>query len=508
MALATAATLAPVATARADEDASVTSEAGVAEPSEVGDAGVGGADAEAMAVPDAAPAAAVDAGAEGGAPSVPTPSPLPAGLSEKQRLREDDYARKKEGGYFTGLPIANYDPTTLVGVGGRLYYYFDGERSDPRFAYTPYLHRLIAQVFVSTAGAQDQLLDYDAPLFLGSLYRVRATLEYEAANAWPYFGTGTRSLAPLSFPGAPGMTFSRASAFDDAKRRVQADGTAYTRYNEYILRRPTMQLGVERLLLGGRLRPFLGVGLSYADIHDYSGRSVDAIDSAGNKLQAQEGTTLLASDCAAHLINGCSGGFDNVLRVAVSYDSRDLEPDPNSGVYAELSTEIGTKALGSKYDYLRTLLSVRYFYSPIPKLADLVVAVRGLYEVQSISTPFFSQQILPFIDDNHAGLGGLRTLRGFTQNRFVGPVIALTNYELRWTFAHVNVLNQDFGLIAVPFLDIGRVFDRVAQTTLRGWKRTQGGGFRIAWNEATVISADLGFSVEDVGLYINFNHIF
>ncbi len=60
----------------------------------------------------------------------------------------------------------------------------------------------------------------------------------------------------------------------------------------------------------------------------------------------------------------------------------------------------------------------------------------------------------------------------------------------------------------VPFLDIGRVFDRVAQTTLAGWKRTQGGGFRIGWNEATVIAADLGFSEEDVALYINFNHIF
>ena len=62
--------------------------------------------------------------------------------------------------------------------------------------------------------------------------------------------------------------------------------------------------------------------------------------------------------------------------------------------------------------------------------------------------------------------------------------------------------------MAVPFLDIGRVFDTPKQTTLAGWKRTQGGGLRIGWNEATILMMDYGFSDEDSGLYINFNHIF
>lgn len=62
--------------------------------------------------------------------------------------------------------------------------------------------------------------------------------------------------------------------------------------------------------------------------------------------------------------------------------------------------------------------------------------------------------------------------------------------------------------MAVPFLDIGRVFDNVRQTTFAGWKRTQGGGLRVAWNEATIIMIELGVSEEGTGLYINFNHIF
>ncbi len=443
----------------------------------------------------------------------PAPTPVmkplaPPGLAQKQRLNDTDYARKEEGGYFTGLPLANYDPNTKFGFGARLYYYFNGDRTNPLFAYTPYLHRLIVQTFVSTAAAQDHLLDYDAPNFLGSLWRVRGTIEIEAANAWPYFGIGSRSLQPLSFPGAPGVTFAHASDFDKAAAAVQADGTTYSKYNIYKFFRPSLQLGVERLFFGGVLRPFIGLGFSHFSLHDYSGELADATDASGNAVQAREAQTFLAADCAANRILGCGGGFDNVLRLAVSLDTRDFEPDPNTGVYAELSTEFGTKALGSEYDYVRAMLSVRGFYSPIPKLADLVLAGRAVYEIQTKGTPFFSQVLMPFIDDNHAGLGGFRTLRGFRQNRFVGPMIALTNYEVRWTFVHFRVLKQGIALMAVPFMDIGRVFDNVGQTTLKGWKRTQGGGLRIAWNEATIIMIDYGFSDEDSGLYVNFNHIF
>jgi hypothetical protein len=466
-------------------------------------------------------AAADDAPAS--TPSPPAPQPTsspaagagtrdagsaPAGYDQKRHLRADDYARKNEGGYVTGLPLANYDPTTGVGFGARGYYYYDGYRTDPLFALAPYKHRLIVQVFATSRGAQDQLIDYDAPNFMGSLFRVRATLEYEAANVWPYYGIGSRTLNPLSFPGAPGKTFGNLGDYQNALQGVQRNGSTYALYNSIGFQRPTLQLGLERLLLGGVVRPLIGVGLSYDRLTDFTGQQTDAVAYNGSATRATEARTLFATDCAAHRILGCGGGFDNVLRLALSLDTRDFEPDPNDGVYSELSSEIGTQALGSQYNYVRVMLSVRGFYSPIPKLADLVIAVRGLYEVQSAGTPFFSQVWLPFIDDNHEGLGGLRTLRGYDQDRFVGPIIVLTNYELRWTFTKFRLLGQGFGLIAVPFLDMGRVFDDVPQTSFSNWKRTEGMGFRIAWNEATILMADYGFSSEGSGLYLNFNHIF
>jgi hypothetical protein len=448
-------------------------------------------------------------------PSSPSPgtvpaTPAPSGVEAKERLSDEDYARKVDAGYLTGVPLFSYDPNFGFGLGARLYYYYDGHRDDPLFAYTPYLHRVFAQAFATTGGAQDHIIDYDAPAFPDADYRIRATLEFEAATDWPYFGTGTRSMAPLSFPGAPGQTFSRMSSYVNATSAVQANGTTYARYNLYDFQRPVLQFALERNMLGGVLRSLVGANIAYVNLHDYTGQSVStsARDSNGHAVNAPEASTLLATDCAAGRLLGCGGGWDNVLRLALSVDTRDFEPDPNSGVYAELSGEYGTKALASQYQYMRVMLSVRGFYSPIPRYADLVLAVRGLYEIQTTGTPFFSESLLPFIDDDHAGLGGVKTLRGYAQNRFVGPIIALTNYEVRWTFLKFHVLKQGIALIAVPFVDMGRVFDDVGQTTLGGWKRAQGGGLHIAWNEATVLTIDYGFSDEDTGLYLNFNHMF
>jgi hypothetical protein len=452
--------------------------------------------------------------------AVPAARP-PAGVASKQRLSDEDYARKPEDGYFTGLPLFAYDPNWGPGVGARRYYYYDGNRSDPLFAYTPYLHRVYAQAFASTKGEQEHVIDYDAPAFPDANYRVRATLEYDAATDWPYYGVGSRSMQPLSFPGASG-TFSKMSAytaktsglfFGNPATSTSGPGPAtvtYAKYNIYELRRPVLQLALERNMLGGVLRSMVGTNLSYSALNDYTGdlTATSQKDGSGNTMYVPEAQTLLAHDCAAKLIVGCNGGWDNVLRLALSIDTRDFEPDPNSGIYAELSSEFGTKALGSQYQYMRLMGSVRGFYSPVPRLADVVIAVRGVYEIQTQGTPISTMTLMPFIDDNHAGLGGFRTLRGYVQNRFVGPAMVLTNYEIRYTFVKFKLLKQGFGLMVVPFLDMGAAFDNVQSTKLSGWARSQGAGFRIAWNEATIIMVDYGFSSEDSGLYLNFNHIF
>ena len=123
-------------------------------------------------------------------------------------------------------------------------------------------------------------------------------------------------------------------------------------------------------------------------------------------------------------------------------------------------------------------------------------------------TPFFNMGLIPYTEEPRSGLGGLRTLRGYKQDRFVGPVMSLLNAELRWTYARSQFFGQRFGWMLVPFLDIGAVYDHLSDFTLAGWKRDQGLALRAAWNLATIITAEYAFSEEDSGVYINFSQIF
>jgi hypothetical protein len=431
---------------------------------------------------------------------------LPPSSARADRLAAGDLARKNQGGYVTGLPLVAYGTDFGLGGGARAYYYWNGARTDPRFATTPYLYRVFVQAFASTRGLQFHWLDLDAPHALGSSYRVRAQLLLERNIISNYFGLGDAAMGALRFPGSA-RSYADYAAYAGDQRRI-VDGVAYSRFDQFDLLRPIAIASVERLLLDERVRVLGGAGFSYARIRDYSGTPVDAVDASGAATHAPEATTRLRADCDAGLLVGCDGGWDDFLRLGASYDSRDFEPDPDRGVFAEVALDVATVALGSRYDYLRLLASVRGFVSPLPRRADLVVAGRAVMVVQSDGAPFFSMDTFPFTDDPRTGLGGQRTMRGFRQDRFVGPVMALVNGELRWTFARTTLWKQRLGFIAVPFADLGRSFDRLDELRLGGWRRAVGGALRLSWNLATLVTADYGISDEDTGFYVNFGHMF
>jgi len=430
-----------------------------------------------------------------------------AGVARADELSPEDLARKNEGGYVTGLPLVSYSTDVGFGGGARAYYYWNGERGDPRFAQTPYLHRIFLQAFASTRGLQFHWLDYDAPRIGGTPYRIRSQLIFARNINSNYFGHGNAALAPLAFPGAPGRTFDSYADYAAAQQRI-TDGVAYTKYDQFELLRPVFMASIERLVLHDRVRLLGGYGFTYARIRDYTGKQVDAIDDAGAQTTAVSAPTRLREDCDAGRLVGCSGGREGFLRLGISYDTRDFEPDPNRGVFADLALDAATVALGSQYNYARLLGAVRGYWSPVPAHADLVLAGRALLQLQTAGTPFFSRDSLPFTEDFRNGLGGHRTMRGYRQDRFVGRTMAAVTAEVRWTFTRFRLARQKLALIAVPFIDIGRSFDDARALTLADWRPSYGGALRISWNLATIITVDYGRSSEDAGLYINFGHIF
>jgi outer membrane protein assembly factor BamA len=412
------------------------------------------------------------------------PVPPPSFAAGRQRLSEDDLREKVEGAYFTGLPLVDSDPDTGFGFGARGYRYWDGSRDDPLYAYTPYRHRVYAQAFATTNGYQFHAFDYDAPYLGDSPYRLRASLYFERNTAANYFGRGAATLGPLAFQGAT-TTYASFANYSAALA-----GAGLPLYDKFTLTDPGVSATVERDFVGGLVRAQAGVGSSVVSVRTYPG------------------ATRLGNDCATGRVVGCAGGLHDTIKVGMALDTRDYEPDPNSGVFVDATGEISSRLLGSSWDYARMTVSPRVFVSPIPELTDLVVAARAVLSVQTEGVPFQAMNTLAFTDGDRQGLGGLRTLRGYKQDRFVGPMAALANAELRWTFVSFTVGNQRFGLSAAPFVDVGRVFDRVSDFALGGWRRGQGGGLRIAWNKATIVVVDYGVSTEDSGLYMDFGHQF
>lgn len=434
------------------------------------------------------------------------PGQVPDWATDKPRLHADELAKKVEGGYFTGTPLADIDPDTGWGFGARGYYYWNDTRSDPFFAITPYRHRVYVQAFVTNKGFHDDRLDYEWLYAANSPWRLRTALVLGANGAANYFGVGSDAMRPLTSP-RDGLTFGRYADYLTDLRRVDG-GRTWASYNQFSYVNPAIRNKIERELLGGRLRLAGGFEVGYVRVRESSGQSVDADGPDGSSTTAIANSTKLNEDCAAHRVIGCGGGWNNSLKFSVAWDTRDFEPDPNDGLFVDLVTEIGTRVLGSDFAWQRVTFSPRGYWSPFPQFADLVLAGRLAFNFQTSGTPFFSMDSLSQSSENVQGLGGSRTLRGFRLDRFVGPVATLANAEVRWTFFETRLLAQRFAFAVAPFVDTGRVYDNLSQVTWRGWRVSGGGGLRIAWNQATVGAFDLGASSEGVLFYTEFGHPF
>ncbi len=413
-------------------------------------------------------------------------------LYAKPKLTHSQIEDKQDGSYFTGLPIVNYDADKGFGYGARVYWHDNGEKSSPLFEMTPYKYEIYGQFLQTTNGWQYHVLHFDAPYINDSLFRITSELLYEKNTQATYFGTTADSLNKLSAPGTT-QTFSTAEQQQDYLDTI---GSRY--YNRFLIEKPTAEVNLARDFFGGLVRMTFGVNFSHANIETYENTTINDTHSQENKLN---------DDSQNDQLVGSEGGWDNGIKLALVYDSRDFAPNPKNGNVFDLTVGLYGKLLGSDYGHQRYNFSTRNFYTP--EAADfLTLAFRWVYSVQSGDTPFYNKNTIGFADEFKFGLGGFRTLRGYQQDRFVANVKTVINFEPRFSLYEAHTYGQSFEFIAVPFVDAGKVFDKVSDTDLSNYKYTLGTGLRIAWNQSTIIMVDYGQSVEGSGLYINFGHIF
>jgi outer membrane protein assembly factor BamA len=80
---------------------------------------------------------------------------------------------------------------------------------------------------------------------------------------------------------------------------------------------------------------------------------------------------------------------------------------------------------------------------------------------------------------------------------------------LRYRFVDFNLLKQHVALSAVPFFDIGGIYDnlnRMDQT--KNIRYSEGLGLRIAWNVNTILRFDYSVSKEDHQFFFSIGNVF
>jgi outer membrane protein assembly factor BamA len=302
------------------------------------------------------------------------------------------------------------------------------ERPEPHFG------RLALDVGLSTQGSYSAVLDAQAPA-LWDGWRVGLTLSAVRSNRLGYYGQGNDTPFERDSITALRPYFYRVSRTTRAAR-----------------------LTVQRRIVGP-LRALVGGTLESTHFRELPGESWFQRDRASGAIGPDDVPFN-----------------DAVVRAGIVLDSRDLEADPHRGVFAEALVNSGR-------GYTRTTAALRGYVHPIERL---VIAARIAGEQMAGSPPVSAQMTMESSEGPIVAVGGLRSLRGYHDGRFVAPGKLVAGIEAR------------YGLIWAPrvleikllaFYDAGRVFDagEDVRLTRAGLHAAWGGGVAFALMRNTVI---------------------
>lgn len=434
---------------------------------------------------------------------------------KSKRMSDDDLSKKREGTFFTGLPDFSSDPVTGFGFGLRTNTYWNGNRENPLFPYTPYLAKLKANAAYYTSNARELALSLDIPYYKGTRWRLKIDFKAQQNPANLYFGLTESTLGQLRLPSDENTTFATYKEFDKARKTVRPGGVGEAdfvtdalsnrfRETEYML-----NLKADYALGNGKWRIMGGYEIQHLSYTTFEGVEADAIDPiTGQNTTAPNGISLLRRDFEDGLISGVDGGWVSIIQTALIFDTRDFEPDPTKGYYFEIANEYSSKYIGSQFDFNKLFIQGRV-YQKIPVGKRTVLATRfGLGNIFGNNAPFFEFQDQWSPESSINALGGKQSLRGYRANRFLARSMWFTNVELRVRLAEMKLGKQRFAFGVAPFFDAGTVRDRWQNLNFKNIKTSYGGGLRIAWNQSTILSFDYGRSKEDSLFYFGIGQAF
>lgn len=433
-----------------------------------------------------------------------------------RRMSDADLLKKREGTFFTGIPDLSSDPVTGFGFGVRGNVYWNGDRIDPRFAYTPYLAKLKANAAYYTSNARELVLSLDVPYYKGTRWRFKVDLKAQQNPADLYFGLTEATLGPLRLPSDPnGAGYGTYAAYDRARRIVRPGAPGEAEFvtdalsNRFRETEFMLNLKADYALGNGSWRVMGGYEIQHLSYATFEGIDVEAHHPhTGEDMTMPNGFSLLRRDFDQGLISGVDGGWVSIVQTALMHDTRDFEPDPTKGHYIEVANEYASPLIGSQFTFDKLLVQARA-YQKLPVGRRTVLAARvAAGNVFGAEAPFFEYQDQWSPDGSINALGGKGSLRGYRANRFLARSLWFANVELRMRLAELSFGRQHLGIGIVPFVDAGSVRDRWQDLDLAHTRTSYGAGVRIAWNQSTILFFDYGMSREDRSFFFGIGQVF
>jgi len=338
----------------------------------------------------------------------------------------EENERIKKGLSFGVVPIISYnsDLGFQYGIIFNLFGYGDGS------FYPEYKYSLYTEINRSTKGSSANQLFFDSKHLLPGNIRITTDVSY-------------LTMMALNFYGFNGYDAVYNSHFEDDTQKGYISRMFYRHERKFI--RFTMDF--QGSLKSNKQLWFAGIG--YFDLKITS-VNIDKLNKGKDDADLLPDTALLYDkyvDWGIIKENERTGGKIPSLKAGVIYDTRDIEANPNKGIWSEAILFYVPKILGNNsHSYLKLSITHRQYITLIKN--KLTFAYRlGYQGTISGEAPFYMQ---PYMISSFAkftetdGLGGSKTIRGILLNRIVGDGVAFSNFEFRWKFLKNHSLETKY----------------------------------------------------------------
>lgn len=402
------------------------------------------------------------------------------------------------------LPAISYDSDVGFRYGALGYIYDWGDGS----YYPDYKKQIYMEWSRTTKGSGINRIEYDDKAFFGTKLRFTSDVGYFIEQSLDFYG----------FNGYQSIFNSSYSLTDDPDYKSRM----FYRLDRRMFR------GIfdfQIPLNGNKVRLYSGISLFNMKIGSVN---IDKLNKGKDPADMLPSTDSVPGVYEKYIgwgilsPNEATGGFVTQIKGGLIFDTRNNEALPTKGIWDELVL-IGSPGIAGTSPYLQMSITHRQYFNIVPK--HLSFAYRLVYQTKLAGNiPFY---MLPFYFNTKEikdGIGGSTTVRGMLRDRIIADGAVFGNAELRYRVVDFKIGSANFYVALSGFADAAQVvtprkvdlsnvpasekdlFFNSNQSDIYKTHISYGGGFRIAYNENTIVSIDYGIANNkqdgSSGLYI------